>query len=382
MNRKKVLILFPLPHLEFSPTTLGMYDALSLFFEVTVFCPLPQDFKIENAEKRNIQYFHFNTKRPEKIKALPLFIFQKLKNLFYPANVLNELNIYDFVRYLEYKKTIKSIKLVYDEIIAVDIMLLYLSTSIFKNVHLLSLELNASELPLLKATDKNKIKSVVIQTPERYHYLFGDEKVKTFFVQNAPVFKPLPIPEKIKNSVLFNGTATPWFALYQCVNFIRRYPEFTLTIKGRVMEEDKENNIKQYGDLLTENKIILHTEYMKSDIMLQFMASYEIGFCFYDLNFPKINNFNYRTAPSGKMFAYFAAGVPVIGNRLEGLLIIEEFNAGLLIDDFEPTTIFNAVKKIQLNYNYYRENCLKAAQHYSFDKTVAPFIKYLAEGND
>ena len=77
------------------------------------------------------------------------------------------------------------------------------------------------------------------------------------------------------------------------------------------------------------------------------------------------------------MFAYLAAGVPVIGNNLEGLKMIEDFEAGILINDFEPETILHAITKIKSNYDFYKQNCIKAAKHYSFDNTVKPFITFL-----
>ena len=380
--KKKVLILFPQPHIAFSPTTLGLYDALAPYFDVTVFCPLPRDQKKADIKERNTQYFRFNTKRSSKLKALPLFLLQKAKRLLGIHAISGGLNIYDFVRFSEYRKALKSITGEYDEIIAVDMMMLFLSQSFFKKAYFLSLELTDSELPFLRATNKSFIEAVIVQTQKRYEYLFGSSVLKTFFVQNAPVFNNSTPKPKIKNSLLFNGRAGPAFGLYRCLKFIRKYSGFTLTIQGTVLEEDKENNAKEYGNLIADKKVCIVSDYMEQQEMLDFMGSYEIGFCFYDFSYPKINTFNYRTAPSGKMFTYFAAGVPVIGNRSDGLQPINDFNAGILIDDFEPETILNAVKLIQCNYEYYEKNCSKAAEHYSFDKNITPFISYLIEKSE
>lgn len=380
--KKTVLILFPLPHIAFSPTTLGLYDALAEQFNVTIFCPLdPRETGID-LKGRKIQYFPFDTSRVRKIKALPLFISQKLNNLIKPNRIEGNLNIYDFVRFLEYKKAIKNIGVDYDEVIAVDMMLLYLSQSIFKETSFLSLELTASELPFLKVVPADFIKCVIIQSEQRYKYLFGEMKLKTFFIQNAPVYKPLPEVTKEPNAFLFNGTATPWFGLYHCLNFIKQFPEFSLTFKGVVLSSESVKIKHDYGELIKSENIIMNKEYTESGQMLRFMAGYEIGFCFYDLSYPKMNTFNYQTAPSGKMFAYFAAGVPVIGNDLEGLKIIKQFEAGILIKDFRAETIYEAQKKIKNNYAFYRENCFKAAAYYSFDKNVKPFREFLLSGRN
>ena len=49
------------------------------------------------------------------------------------------------------------------------------------------------------------------------------------------------------------------------------------------------------------------------------------GFAFTISVTPHMNTYNYKSAPYGKMFAYLAAGVPAIGNNLEGLNVIEDF---------------------------------------------------------
>ncbi len=161
------------------------------------------------------------------------------------------------------------------------------------------------------------------------------------------------------------------------LKFIKTYSGFSLTFKGSILPDAKEYINTNYADQVTNKTIVLNDKYMESKDMLSFMAAYEIGFCFYDLSIPEINTFNYRTAPSGKMFAYLAAGVPVIANNLEGLKVVEDFEAGILINDLEPQTIFNAINTIKSNYDFYKNNCFKAAQHYSFDKNVAPFVEFL-----
>lgn len=380
MSRKKILILFPLEHIAFSPTTLGIYDALSVYADVTIYCPGTTNFKVENIGGRNIQYFNFNTKRSRKIKALPYFIFNKIWNLFNSSHLIGKLPLYDFVRYLEYKKAIKKHTKNYDEVIAVDMMLLYLSQFFYTKASFVSLELTDIELPLLKAVNNNFIQSVVVQTKQRYNYLFGSIQHNTFFVQNAPIYTPLPTVVKKQNAFLYNGTATPWFGLYHCLDFVKKYPQFSLTFKGAFAAAEKATVDELYKEEIDNGVVVFNKEYMESSNMLMFMSQYEIGFCFYDLSFPKINTFNYHTAPSGKMFAYLAAGVPVIGNDLDGLRVVEDYEAGILIKDFEPDTILNAVNTIKLNYDFYKNNCYKAAQHYSFDKNVAPFVEFLIKG--
>ena len=378
MPLKNILILFPLEHIAFSPTTLGIYDALSVHANVTIVCPKTNAFKVDNIGNRHIEYFNLNTGKQRKIKALPLFFLAKCKKRFSGSNHFNHLKIYDFVRYLEYKKAIKKISLTkYDEIISVDILMLAIVTGLQKKSSFLSLELNDNEIPILKSINPSLIKAVVIQTQNRYNHIFGNQKHVTFFIQNAPVYKELAPCKKINNSIIFNGTATPWFGLYHALNFVKKYPDYSITFKGAISNTDSENVQLNYTYLVNNKKINFNKKYVESCDMLAFMAQYEIGFCFYDLSYPNMNTYNYRSAPSGKMFAYLAAGVPIVANNLEGLKIIEDFEAGILVNDFKPETIFEAINKIKTNYDFYNQNCIRAAKHYSFDTAVKPFTNFL-----
>ncbi|MEO6405769.1 MAG: hypothetical protein ABIY51_07135 [Ferruginibacter sp.] len=378
MRRKKILILFPQQHISYSPTTLGMYDALSKFADITIYCPFPDEFKASNEEKRNFIFFKLDTSRKKKMAALPKFMYHKFNIIMHKHNPLDHLGIYNYTKFGAIQKAINKLNThAYDEIICVDVLMLALAQHFCKQASFLSLELNEEERKMLQTIPSSFIKNVIIQDQQRYKYLFGDTKHKTFFVQNAPVFKKPFATKKLKDAFIFNGTATPWFGLYHCLNFIKQYPGFSMTFKGVVLPSEKPIIHSGYKKLVSDGNIIFNNNYTTNQDMLEFISQYEIGFCFYDLGYPKMNTFNYRTAPSGKMFAYFAAGVPVIGNKLDGLKPVEKFDAGILVDDFNPATILNAVNKIKSNYAYYQENCYKAATHYSFDRAIEPFVQEL-----
>ena len=74
---------------------------------------------------------------------------------------------------------------------------------------------------------------------------------------------------------------------------------------------------------------------------------------------------------------YMAAGVPVIACNIPGFAFIEEFNAGILIDNYDPVTILNAAKKIEANYQAYQEACYRVAAHFDFRRNVKPYIEFL-----
>ena len=74
---------------------------------------------------------------------------------------------------------------------------------------------------------------------------------------------------------------------------------------------------------------------------------------------------------------YLAAGVPVIACNIPAFKFLEEFKAGILIDDYEPATIYNAVKSLEDNYDSLSENCYWAAAHFCFEKNAELFKDYL-----
>lgn len=378
MRRKKILILFPQQHISYSPTTLGIYDALSAYTDVTIYCPFPDAFKASNEEKRNFIFFKLDTSRKKKLIAFPKFMFHKFNIIMHKHNPLDHLGIYNYTKFIAIQKAINKLNThVYDEVICVDVLMLAMAQHFCKQVSFLSLELNEEERKMLQTIPAAFIKNVIIQDSQRYKYLFGNTKHNTFFVQNAPVFKVPFTVQKKQGAFIFNGTATPWFGLYHCLDFIKYNPGFSLTFKGVIMPSDKPVINSKYKNLISEGKITFNNDYMSNPEMLEFISQFEIGFCFYDLGYPKMNTFNYRTAPSGKMFAYFAAGVPVIGNNIDGLKPVEDFEAGVLINDFKQATILAAVNKIRANYDFYQSNCYKAAAHFSFDKAIEPFVMEL-----
>ena len=74
---------------------------------------------------------------------------------------------------------------------------------------------------------------------------------------------------------------------------------------------------------------------------------------------------------------YLAAGTPVIACKIPGFDFVEKFGCGVLIDNYEPATIANAVKLIEADHKKYSDACIEAAKYFSFDKSVNPYIEFL-----
>ncbi len=243
----------------------------------------------------------------------------------------------------------------------------------------MSLELCVDEvyLPLL---DTQYVDAVIIQSIERYQYLFKDKKLKTFFVQNAPNYKEINIPQD-RHGLVYGGSAYDELGFYHCLNYLNTYKDEVLTIQGAIMPKDIERVDKEYKNLIEENRLRINKKYLENDEVVTFLSNYEIGFCFYNFDVPVIrdNYFNYASAPSGKMFKYVAAGVPVVASNILGFKFVNEFQCGVLVDSLDTEEIRNAIMKVRSNYNFYVQNSIKAAKFYSFDTATVPYFALIAE---
>ena len=168
---------------------------------------------------------------------------------------------------------------------------------------------------------------------------------------------------------------------YHCLNYLNTYKDEVLTIQGAIMPKDIERVDKEYKNLIEENRLRINKKYLENDEVVTFLSNYEIGFCFYNFDVPVIrdNYFNYASAPSGKMFKYIAAGVPVVASNILGFKFVNEFQCGVLVDSLDTEEIRNAIMKVRSNYNFYVQNSIKAAKFYSFDTATVPYFALIAE---
>ena len=372
-NLKDILIIFTDFNLPYSPTTLNLYDTLSSKFNVSIltFEPYVKSSSVKIFD-RNVNYI----KIPNKKNGKPLY-----KRLFNEIKKSLKTNLHSSEKLItpSARALINTIKDFEGEIIAVDYFALWCVQFLKKTAHFLSLEIHKTD-PYREACNTSSIKSVLIQSKERFEFLFTDQKIPVFFVQNAPIFNEIKIhPEQRKcNDLIFCGSALPIFGIFSCIEFIKNYPEYNLTIKGYIDPFVKKVILTLFNDLINDSKLILDEEYMSSENLQNYISNFFAGFVFYDIyRFESIHSFNYLTAPSGKLFQYYNSGVPVIGNRLLGLSSIEEFNAGVLINDLGSKSIAEALERIKRNYNRFVNGTKAAASHYDFKRNIQDFIHFI-----
>lgn len=378
--KKKAIIFFPYHFLAYSPTTLNLYNCLSKDFDTKIVAPEPTRFdqKKPNSDVIVEYYYDHTTSLYVKVLSallLPLYniiSLLKLGKIKFKYSTLKQYIKYDSI-FKDYAKS------KFDAIIVVDILFLSIASKYMKNIHFLSLELTDELIPLLEDVDTSMIKSVIIQSEDRYTYLFPERNVKPYFIQNSVFWDESFMNETKKtDTIIFCGTGSENFGIFYFTEFIRQFKgQYKGIIKGTILPNIRQRIKEKYSEIIESGDLIIDESYSETDKLIEYVSEYEIGICFYDIDKFSKDKFNYLTAPSGKMFTYFAAGVPVIGSSIRGLDPVLKFNAGVLINNYSPDSIMNAVKKIKSNYLIYKKGCQNAAAFYSFDRQASAFINSL-----
>lgn len=378
MSKEKILILFHGEHIAYSPTTIQLYDELSKQYDVTITAEYPVKFNNQKLTNRKVlyhRYYHVKT------RYFYFFLFQ-IAAIFNKDAKYFKRNKISYKHYYFRYKFIKNVieKDKYKAVISIDIMNALFCSLMKLKTDFLSLELCIDEqyLPLI---DLRYIRSVIIQSKERYEYLFKNQKITTFYVQNAPNYTAMPAKQNRKG-LIYGGSAYAELGFYQCLDFLNKYKNEKLTIQGAIMKHDMDRVENEYKNLVDEQRLTTNKRYLENDEVVPFLSDYEIGFCFYDFEVPLIKNnyFNYATAPSGKMFKYIAAGVPVVCSNIIGFKFVTEFECGIIVNDLLPETIKNAIDTIRADYQFYVDNAIRAAKYYSFDTAIRPYIQLIENG--
>ncbi len=373
-QKENILILFDGPHLAYSPTTIQLYDELSKQYQVQIIAQDAGDFVGQQLINRNVIYHPYNTVNERKYRKL--FSYLKIVNKRCRDFKKNGLTYRDyFFKYLLIKKTIRKTK--FSRIICIDNVNLYYCSLLGMKVDFLSLEL-VKDKHLLPLVDRRIINCVIIQSEERLQHLFPGESFRTFFVQNAPYYREITIPAN-RRHLIFAGSANEGFGFYKCLNYLNKYTEEVMVLQGALHEIDQKKIHESYQHLVDEKRLIINSRYIDNEEVVPLIAQYEIGFCFYDFEFPSIkqNHFNYYTAPSGKLFKYLAAGVPVVCINISGFKFVADLECGVLIDVLSEDEIRKAVLQIRSDYNRYVENCIRAAKQFSFDNAIQPYLEFI-----
>ena len=370
---KRVAIVFTDVWLAYSPTTVGIYDSLKKHGVAVAILTVTQNATYARDLGRNVVIVDQKSIPFGRLHNLAYQIKRRVARLAGTKAAWLYRSFGDHSQFLMFDKALR--RFAPDEIIAVDLRALGIAQHSLPQVpvNLVSLEIPEPGEREEQIVEQ-RISRVIIQSQARLQHLFNGAKPKAFLVQNAPTFRTFPLKTSNRMGLVFCGSAYEGFGIFSCLKFLSVNPEYHLTVKGVVPPQIQQYLKVIFPELLSEERLKIDTNYLEMDALVEFLKAFRIGFCFYDTRFDFYDRFNYHTASSGKMFTYLASGVPVICNNLPGLRVVEEFGAGVLIEDLDAGSILSAIQKIEANYDYYAQNCLKAAAHFSFEESLQPFI--------
>ncbi len=373
--KKRICIVTADNILPYQPSILHLYDELTKGgFEVEIIS-FQSGFIAANttSEGRTVHYLSLNTqgvKAANFLQNAGNFILKRLSNkvrpFSYRLRLVLPLKVRAIINFLKSRS--------YDAYIGVDSHGFYPIQALGRQGYFFSLELSPPD-PYRPKIKQDALKGILIQSPVRLQHLFPHTAVPVYYIQNAPVYQPSPDAPQRKH-LIWAGSILKQFGIFPLLDAVRANPDFVLYLKGGIQPAMREEIQTTYAPEIASGRLVFDTAYIPGDQFLQYLNGFRMGFCFYDWDLLR-QDFNYFTAPAGKLYAYFAAGVPVIAPDVEGMNAVREFGAGVLVPNYEPQTILQAVKIIEANFDRYVEGCRAAAAHYSFDRMSAPFVEAL-----
>lgn len=377
-KQKSILIVFPDEWLQYSPSVLNLYECCKEnYYTKLVY--------VDNGRFKNDRLVNHYTNI--KIGKTAAYFWRKTFG-------------YKFYKILRLFLKLLFIKLFdkhYDIIIAIDSSGYVATKILFPNTIYFSLETEKDVY--YKISLRLGIETLLIQSKERKEFMIGDdESINVFYLQNSPILSNyINRFNGVKQKrILYMGNIEFGYGLEYFIDCVKDLDDdYTLTLKG-IKNEKYFNWLKErYANIIKTEKLIFDFNYVDQNKIIEYVSQFYIGITGYDLELAK-QSFNYFSSPAGKLFNYYAAGVPVIGIDIIGLKSVKDYGAGVLIEAVNVTQIKNAIKIIESNYQECEANCIKASEDFDFKKgfnTLSEFFekkksekfkikKFLTEGHE
>lgn len=355
-KEKSILIVFPDEWLQYSPSVLNLYQCCKENHYTKLVYVDNGRFKNEGLVD------HYSNIKIGKAAA---YFWRKTFG-------------YKFYKVLRLIVTLFFIKLFdkkYDTVIAIDSSG-YLVTKLFFK-HAIYFSLETEKDVFYRLSQKMGIETMLIQSKERKEFMVGDDdSVTVFYLQNSPILNDSieRYTGPKEKRILYMGNIEFGYGLEQFIDSVKDLDSaYTLTLKGIKNEKYFNWLQERYKDIILSGKLNFDFNYVEQSKIIEYVSRFYIGITGYDLDLAK-QSFNYLSSPAGKLFNYYAAGVPVLGIDIIGLKSVKDFNAGVLIEAVTSENISNAIKKIETNYEEHSSNCLKASQEFDFKSGFDLFI--------
>jgi glycosyltransferase involved in cell wall biosynthesis len=199
-----------------------------------------------------------------------------------------------------------------------------------------------------------------------------------YFHKKYNINKPVVItnvPYRNNINILTNTKAKSFEVLYQGLMIKGRgYEEFVQS--GEFTDSNIQLILRGYGTIEEDLKIIILKKILSKKVrfdgpveikdIVEKASSSHLGVV---LTQPINKNFKYTI--SNKIFEYIHAGLPVIMSNLpEHRFLNEQYDFGIILDDFSPKGIATAINNLSANQNEYnrlRENTIIASKILSWE---------------
>lgn len=341
---KRVVIFFPWEWVAYSPTILNLVEILR---ETAVVRVIAIDNGNYDNSRLDSEVYYLIRIPPAFFKGAAL------------VGIYGMLKQWLFVKALSPEAE--------DVVIGVDNLGAVCAQTLYREIHFLSLEIKRDRL--FKQVDWGRVCSVAIQSETRLRYLFPDgSPAPVFHLPNSPILDSMPLVKKEEHGgqLVFFGNIKPAHGVYQCIEAVAGMSGASLTLKGPITRRVRRRIVSRYQRLFKERRLFIDETYLSQAEVVPYLQKFDAGFCFYDFDIVKKGDYNYISSPSGKLYNYFAAGVPVIGSDIVGLADVRCFDAGLLLSELSPAAIRRAVSNILADAKRFRRGCLEAAAARNF----------------
>lgn len=275
-----------------------------------------------------------------------------------------------------------------DHVVAIDPLAMLLAGVLFRDVSFLSLEVR--QTMLLDWLSPSRFAAVVIQNEERRRLLFPrglrteEGEPPVFHVQNSHIFSDR-VPRHPSRSLVYFGNIADTHGLRIYPDLLDHLPGWTLTMKGILSPAAREAIASRWGRHLASGRLRIDEEHIPQDRVVEWLRGFGVGLCVYDIELLErtvtrsarhlVEHF--RNCPSGKLFNYYAAGVPVVANDLPGLRSVADHGAGILAPA-DAASMAEAARRIEADYARYVDGAYAAAEAYDFARMAASYLDWLA----
>lgn len=202
---------------------------------------------------------------------------------------------------------------------------------------------------------------------------------KYYGIKNTLVIRNIPLAQPInykydfrkelgiredKTILLYQGVIIGGRGFKPTLEAMKLLPDVCLVVLG---DGERKNEYEDYAKELGLSDRIYFMGTIAQEELINYTAGGDLGICLIE----NISVSYYHALPN-KLFEYINAGLPVISSNLPQMKkIVENYDAGIVVDDLSAESIASSIKKL-INEKGLREkyslNCLEASKDLNWQK--------------